>query len=155
MVAEWLKRNWFLLLQGVGIIGGLMFATLASRRDVKTRRAGELLTLAQAHRELWGELHRRPELSRIRQPQMDLVGNPLTVAEEEFLNVVIVHFFTGWHLARCGSLVTLDVLATDIQTFFCLPLPHAVWESTKSFRDPAFVRFVDECLGKHADNGTG
>ena len=152
-VAEWLGKNWFLFLQGAGIVGGLVFAVLASRREIKARRAGELLTLASAHRELWSESHRRSELGRIRQHDLDLAACPVTVVEEEFMNAVIVHFYTGWHLARCGSLVTLEVLARDIQTFFSLPLPHAVWEKTKSFRDPGFVQFVDECFC--SDGGTG
>jgi hypothetical protein len=92
-----------------------------------------------------GEPHRRPELARIAQPEVDLVA-PITVAEEEFMLLVIAHFATGWMLAREGSLLTLDVLARDARSFFNLPIPHNVWERTNKERDQEFVAFVESCL---------
>ena len=68
------------------------------------RKVSDLLTLTAQHRELWNEVYRRPELSRIFATAADLVANPVSVAEERFLNEVIVHFNTGWHLARRKSL---------------------------------------------------
>lgn len=98
------------------------------------------------HRDLWNEAHSRPDLSRVFATEADLVAQPITVAEERFLNEVIVHFATGWQLARNGSLVTLDAMRADVRNFFSLPIPNAVWRETKKRRDPQFVRFVEESL---------
>jgi hypothetical protein len=37
-------------------------------------------------------------------------------------------------------------LALDAGEFFSLPLPRAVWEKTKKFRNPRFVRFVERAM---------
>lgn len=144
----WLNQNWFTLIQTLGIIGSLLLTTAALRRDTGARRLGDFLTLAGHHRELWSEIHRNPELRRIFSPEVDLLAHPITPAEQEFLNLVIVHFHTGWHLAKQGAVHSLDVIATDARSFFALPVPRAVWEATRECRDPEFQRFIDQALGK-------
>lgn len=142
----WLTDNWFSLLQSAGIMGGLLFTGLAARREARSRKTSDILTLLEQHRELWSEVHRRPELARVIQPCVDLVANPLNVPEERFLNLVIVHFHTGWQLAVSGVVHTPEIMAADVRGFFTLPLPRAVWEQSKAGRDPEFVRFVDAAL---------
>ena len=144
----WLSDNWFTLLQSTAIVAGLLFTGAAAQREVRSRKTSDLLTLLQQHRELWSEVHRRPELSRVILSSVDLVGNPVSVAEERFLNLVIIHFHTGWQLAVLGVGHTPEILAMDVRDFFVLPLPRAVWEQSKAVRDPQFVRFVDEVLKK-------
>jgi hypothetical protein len=144
----WLQDNWFALVQAAGIIFGLVFTGVSLRHDTRARKVSDLLSLTSQHRELWSEVHRRPDLSRIFDPRADLIAAPVTRAEEEFLLVVIVHFTTGWQLARQGAVLTLNVLAEDARWFFNLPIPHAVWKQTKQVRDPEFVRFIDRCLTK-------
>ena len=100
----------------------------------------------QQHRELWSEVHRRPELGRILEETADLVAKPITVAERVYLNLVIIHFNTGWQLAREGTLLKLKTLALDARNFFSLPVPRTVWEQTKSVREHQFVAFIDKCL---------
>ena len=152
MVASlaWLNDNWFSLLQSAGIIGGLLFTGLAARREARSRKTSDILTLLEQHRELWSEIHRRPELARVILPEVDLVASPLSVPEERFLNLVIVHFHTGWQLAVDRVVHTPEIMAADVRGFFTLPLPRAVWEQSKASRDPEFVRFVDTAL---ADGG--
>jgi hypothetical protein len=145
-VGRWLGENWFALVQGVGIVAGLVFTGVSLRRDLRARRVGDLLTLTQQHRELWSEVHRRPELARIMDADADLLARPLTVAEERMLNLILVHFQTGWELARSGTFNTPENMAADVRGFFTLPLPRAVWQATRATRDPAFVRFIDGCL---------
>ena len=117
-------------------------------RDRRTRRIGDVLTLAQHHRDLWGDMHRRPELSRVTSSDPDLLACPITTAEEEYLHLVIMHFCTGFLLAREGSLITLSTLAVDAGSFLSLPLPRVVWEQTRHLRDPDFVCFVERALEK-------
>lgn len=147
-VLVWLSENWFLFLQSAGIIGGLLFTALSIRQATTARRVTDLLTLTEQHRELWNEVYRRPDLGRVFASTIDLIANPVTIAEERFLNEVVVHFTTGWQLARKKSLITIEALKADLGSFFELPLPRAVWQQTKGARDPAFVRFVDGCLCK-------
>jgi hypothetical protein len=145
---RWLEQNWFTLLQSIGIIGSVLLTAWGLLRDRRQRRVGDLLTLAAQHRELWSDVHKRPELARVGAKQVDLVAQPISVAEEEFLLLVIVHFWLGWKLAKEGALLSLAVLAKDSQEFFTLPLPHDVWRRTKEGRDPKFVRFIEKSIAR-------
>ena len=145
-VAIWAEENWFSLVQSVGIIAGLWLTAAGYRRDGKERKTSGLMALAQEHRELWTEAHRRPDLSRIFRTEVDLVASPITTAEQEFLNLVFVHFELGWQLARQGVATPLAVLSTDVRAFFRLPVVRAVWEETRLSRNPEFVEFVDRVL---------
>jgi hypothetical protein len=68
------------------------------------------------------------------------------VAEELFLNEAITHYMTGWRIAKSGGITTLNELRTDVKWFLSLPLPHAVWEKNKGFKNRKFVRFVRKAL---------
>lgn len=144
----WFDQNWFTLIQTLGIMGGLWLTSATLRRDRQARKLGDLLTLAGQHRDLWSDAHRRPELGRIMQADVDLVAQPVSTSEEEFLNLVIVHFYTGWLLAREAALLRLDVLGTDAGSFFALPLPRWVWAQTRHRRDPQFIRFVERAVAR-------
>jgi hypothetical protein len=143
---SWLEENWFHVLEASGITFGLFFTAATLRQQIKARKISDHLLLNQQHRELWSELYRRPALARILERDLDLQTHPMTAEEEEFLNLVIVHFVTGWHLAKQGALIKLKVLKADVGDFFNRPLPHLAWTRSKEFRDPAFNRFVETCL---------
>jgi hypothetical protein len=149
----WLNQNWFALLQSVGIVCGLLFTSLSIRRDTRARRTTDLLTLTERHHDLWSEIHRRPELQRILNKEVDLVSRPVSTTEQEFLNLVFVHFYTGWLLAKSDALVPLEAMAADIRAFFGLPIPRFIWKQARDARDPKFVGFVDACLSKPACRG--
>jgi len=142
----WIQQNWFALLQCLGIVGGLVFTGISVRQAANARRAGDHLNLLELHRDLWSKIQERPELARVLEPEVDLVAAPITKAEEEFLNLVIVHFNTGWQLARVGTFVTTGELAKDVRSFFSLPVPSRVWHQTKNARDPSFCEFIERCL---------
>lgn len=146
ILARWAAENWFSLFQSVGIVAGLWFTGAGYRRDGKARRTSDLLALEREHRELWSEAHRRPDLSRIFRMEVDLVASPVTTAEQEFLNLVFVHFETGWQLAKQGVATPLAVLSLDVRAFFRLPIVRAVWEETRWSRNPEFVQFVGRVL---------
>lgn len=145
-LVRWLNDNWFSFLQSVGIGGSLLFTAVALRKDFKAKRVREYLILAGQHRRLWGQLHRRPKLARLLDPDRDVAARPVTSEERLFLELALVHFHTGWMLARAGSLTPMPVLAADVGHFFQLPVPAFVWERTKSVLEPEFVTFVDEAV---------
>jgi hypothetical protein len=142
----WLRENWFPFVQTVGIIGGLVFTGLSIRQATRARKASDLLALTGQHRELWDEVYSRPGLGRIFAEATDLIASPVTVAEERFLNEVIVHFQMGWQLSSSGSMLSKSAITADVRRFFRLPLPSLVWRETKSSRDPKFVAFIESCL---------
>lgn len=144
-VFSWLNEN-FNLVQTVGIIGSLLLAAGAARREAKAREVENLPELVRLHRELWGGISQRKELDRIFRANADVLEKPPTVAEEEFLNLVFVHFQTGWTVAKSGALISLAEMKTDMRGFFSLPLPLAVWEKTKATRNRRFVKFVEHAL---------
>jgi hypothetical protein len=140
---SWLAEGWFDGVQTVGILGSLWVAICSIREQVKSRRLTDLLTLAAHHRDLWSEVHRRPDLARICDREVRLSGHPMTLPEREFMNLVINHFHTGWLVACRGGLVSRHTLATDAGYFFRLPLPRAAWDQTKFQQDPRFVQFIE------------
>lgn len=142
----WFHENWLNLAQTVSLLGGGLLAVAVFLRESRGRKLGHFLTLAQQHRDLWNEAHRRPELARIFQREADLVAYPITVVEEEFLNLVIVHFQTGWLFTHDSAFLNKKNMAADAHEFFSLPLPRAVWNSTRSARDPKFVRFMEKAF---------
>lgn len=142
----WLSQNWFNAVQTLGIVGSSYFTLTVLRRDLRSRRVADYLALTQQHRELWSELHRRPELARVTHVEVDLLAAPISEAEEEFLMLAFNHFHTGWLLVRQGGLISMKTLSADARAFFSLPLPRTVWEQTKHSRDPEFLRFIDQAL---------
>jgi hypothetical protein len=144
--SSWVQNNWSSAVGSAGIIGSLWMGIAAAHREAKAREIQNVLRLSEHHHELWNSLNRRPGLDRIRRTDAEVLVDPLTTAEQEFINLAIVHYLTGWRIAEAGGITTLTELAADVRGFFCLPLPHAVWEKTKQYRNQRFVRFVDRAL---------
>jgi hypothetical protein len=143
---QWTSSNGFLLFQTISIVAGLGFTAASLRQQARAKEFENILTLEEHHRELWNEASRRPELTRLLRPNIDLAREPATVAEEEFLNLVIVHFQTGWQMASAGTVLRKQTVEADAREFFRLPLPNLIWQRTKAFREERFVRFVEKTL---------
>jgi hypothetical protein len=140
--------QWFNVAQTLGIIANSFLLAWAMLENARTRRYSNHLSLAAQHRDLWEELSRRPELSRILEGELDLEGAPITVAEEEYMRLIILHFHTGWEIGVRDSMMTKEAFRLDVRDFFRLPIPRAVWKKTRAARDPRFVKFVESCLAK-------
>lgn len=120
----------------------------ASNREAKSREIDNILTLSDHHRNLWGEVVQNPELQRVLLPDVDVVKKPPTLAEEVFINKAFAQYLTTWRIVKVGGMITLNELAKDAKWFFSRPLPHTVWAKTKGSKNPEFVEFVEEALGK-------
>ncbi|MGD0812491.1 MAG: DUF6082 family protein [Verrucomicrobiota bacterium] len=142
---SWINGN-FNVIQTIGIIGSLWTGILVSHREAKAKEADTLCTLAEQHRELWSEAIQKADLQRVLRPDADVGVKPATLAEEEFLNLVIVHWLKSWRIAKAGGIITAKELGVDAGKFFSLPLPRAIWEKTKKSRNPEFVRFVERAV---------
>ena len=130
----------------LGIIASLLFTAGYFREDSKNRRATNLLAMEQRHRSLWGEAQQRKDLKRIFSRETVVVEQSISPAENLFIRRVILHFETGWRLERIMNQGDLEMLSQDACELFSLPLPRAVWEKTKDFRNRQFVRFVEKAL---------
>ena len=140
---QWLEQNWFSSIQITGILGGLLFTAVNFRTDAQARRVSNLIALTQHQREIWTHLYTRPELARVLAKAVNLKSEPVTDAEELFVNFLILHLNTAYHAMQTGMFMKPEGLQRDIQMFFSLPIPQAVWETTKTFQDEDFVRFVE------------
>ena len=145
----WLEQNWLNIFQSAGIVGSLFFTAYTLKRDSKARQASDILKLSEQHRELWAEVYRNPELRRITDEKADLIlSRGASPQEEEFLNLVFVHTYTTWLMAKNETLpfLNLEMLGIDMGTFLKKPVPLAVWKATKAGRDPEFVKFMEQSI---------
>jgi len=142
-VLAWVGDNWFNVIQSGGIIAGLLVSAAALRLDANARRVGNLLDVTKNHREIWTYLYARPELSRVLDASADLKRVPITAEEELFVNLLVLHLNSAYQATKRGVYVKPEGLRKDIQTFFSLPIPRAVWEKAKLLQDEDFVRFVE------------
>jgi hypothetical protein len=145
-VLHWISVNWFDLAQTLGIVASLAFTGATFRTDAKSRRVSNLIELTTQHREIWTELDRRPELSRVLDTTVDLERTPVQPEEERFIRMLILHLNSAYQAMKNRVYTRPDGLRKDIRRFFSRPVAKCVWEKTKSFQDVEFVRFVESCL---------
>ena len=145
ILLHWIENHGFDLVGVIGIIASLGFTAFSFKKDESSRRIGNLLALTSAHRDIWSQLFSRPELARILETEADLVRKPVTNEEALFVTFLLMHLNSTWQAMEEGVFRTRQAVARDIRWFFARPIPKSVWEKSKAFQDPAFVRFVEEC----------
>ena len=145
-ICSWVQNNWSSAIGAAGIISSLVFTAASFRADAKNRLITNLLALDDRHRALLSEVKQRPELKRILSENVDLIAQPLTSEEDLSMWQIVQQFETGWRVEKILNRGELRSLARDAGAFFSLPLPYAVWEKTKKFRNPKFVRFVERAM---------
>lgn len=143
---QWIGQNWLALVQTTALGGGLLFTGIAVLLDARARRIGNLIQLTQQHRDLWERLYMQSELSRILDPAADTAKSPVTAEEEVFVTFLILHLSNAYYATRAGFYQRLPGLHKDIERFFSLPIPRAVWDKVKDLQDESFVRFVETSL---------
>jgi len=145
-MAQWLAENWFNLFSSAGIIGGLWFTAVSLHSETKTRRVANLLTLTANYREVWKEFFRSPELARVIDPSADVAKQPVTLAEEFFVNMVISHTSSTYEALKDELLTKQEGLRRDVRSFFSLPVPKAVWTKSKLLQNQDFAAFIESSL---------
>jgi len=124
----------------------LWFAAVTLHSDTETRRVANLLTITANHREVWKEFFGKPELARVIEPSADVSKQPVTPAEEFFVNLVISHTSSVYETLKDELVVKQENLRRDVKTFFSLPVPNAVWTKTKLLQNQDFAAFIDSSL---------
>jgi len=143
---DWIGRNWFEFVQSAVLAGALLLIAYALLLEARARRVGNLIQLTQAHRDLWERMYSQPELSRILDPSADPAKTAVTPEEELFVIFLILHLSSTYYAMRSGFFQKPGGLRKDIERFFSLPIPRAVWARAKALQDAAFVKFVERCL---------
>lgn len=149
---DWIAENWFVILSAAGIIGGLLFNAVSLRSETKTRRIANLLTVTANYREIWKECFRNPELSRVLDSSADVNKQPITSAEELFVKLIISHVNSVFYASNDELIVKWEALRSDIGSFFSLPVPNAVWRSTKRLQNQDFAAFIESSLTDSSDS---
>lgn len=149
-ILNWFASNWAAAIGALGIIASLLFSAITTREDCRARQVANLLALDERHRALWREAEQRQDLKRILSGQVEDLSQPISPEEELFIRRIVLHFETGWRLVRLMHCTELDALAQDAADLFQCPLPRAVWERTKKYRNSKFVRFVEKAIRRNA-----
>jgi hypothetical protein len=144
-LTDWMSHNWFALVQTGAVAAGLLLTGTAILLEARARRVGNLIQLTQQHRDLWERMYAQPELSRILNPSPDLDKMGVTAEEEIFVIFIILHLASTYYAMRSGFFQKPHGLRKDIERFFSLPIPRAVWEKVKELQDAPFVKFVEKC----------
>ncbi len=76
---------------------------------------------------------------------MNLDKDSISDKEALFVNLLILHLGTVYRPMKSGMFVNLEGLQRDIQEFFSLPIPKAVWEKAGPFQNKDFVEFIETC----------
>lgn len=146
MIPTWLDHNWFALVQTSVLASGLFLLSFASFFQARARRITNLIKLTQEHRDLWERMYSQPELVRILDAKADLRTKGITPEEQMFVIFIILHLNTTYFATRAGLFQKQHSLGKDIERFFSLPIPRAVWEKVKVLQEPPFARFVEQYL---------
>jgi hypothetical protein len=148
----WFAENWFNLLNGLGVVGSLLFTAVSLRSETKTRRIANLLSLTQNHRELWSELFDRSALGRVLDGAANLDKKSITLDEGLYVNMVIQHLGSAYEAIKSGLTIKPEGMRQDVGWFFSLPIPKAIWENIKILQNDDFVDFVEGCLDNQRDD---
>ena len=149
-ILGWAAAHGLDILQTVSILVGFFTSAYTIRMNTRERKIGNLFTLTTAHRDIWSRLHEQRELSRILAPTVNLRREPVTLEEELFVHILILHVRTAFKARELGMQFDDDAVAADIRQFFNRPIPHTVWERSKVFQDREFVEFVDRSIVPNA-----
>ena len=147
-IMRWLIEHGKDTLESIGVVCGLFFTASSLRADARERRITNLMEIAHSHRDLWLQIVEKPELARILKSDIDLQKRPLSVVEERFVHLLVIHLSVCFVAMKNGVLPSLSGLEDDVRGFFALPIPRQVWEWSRRFQEKDFVAFVDSTIGR-------
>lgn len=145
-MAAWLAQNWFEVFQSAALAGSLLFAGLALRFDARVRRTEVILSLTEAHREIWERLIEQPSLGRILDPSADAAASPPDAVERRFVQLVFLHLAAVRQAAWEGAYRESPGMEEDVREFLGLPIPRLVAEEILPFQTEQFQAYLRELM---------
>jgi hypothetical protein len=142
---DWLSHNWFNVCSSLGFMGGLWFTGISLYLEAKARQTTNLLTITDAHRDIWKIYLSDKKFERVRDASADTSKQPITDAERIFVNMVIQHLNSVYYMMRHQLVIKVQGMRGDIAQFLSLPIPREVWEKIKILQNADFVAFVESC----------
>ena len=76
----------------------------------------------------------------------DVAKLPVTPAEEFFVSLVISHTSSTYEALKGELLNNQEGLHRDVESFFSLPIPKAVWTKTRLLQNQDFAAYIDSSL---------
>jgi len=101
----WSAKNWLDLFQTVAIVGSLLLAAYAIRKDEWARRIANSIAITEQYRQIWKDSYEYPQLWRILNKEADLEEEPISSQEELFVTMLILHLSTVYRAMRHGEFV--------------------------------------------------
>jgi hypothetical protein len=111
----------------------------------RSQRLQNLLELNKSYHSIWKTVLEQPGLGRVLEP-VDIKLEPISLQEDIMVRQVINHLFVVYKALKFGQLDKLEGMDKDIQDFFMLPIPRAIWEKYKVYQDGAFRKFIESRL---------
>lgn len=144
MLSDFLQQHWVDLVQFLFIIGGWAISIIFFHSERRSRKLNTLLTLRKNRNHLWEPIFTHPELKRIRHKEVDLIAKPITARERQLVQQSITHLHSVFEAIQAGHLPSPPELERDIQQFFALPIPKAVWEEVREFQDEGLKKYIEQ-----------
>jgi len=145
-ILAWFGENGFERIQSAGIIGSFLLGAYAAWRDERARKISNRIAIGQQHWAIWKEVAKEPKLSRVLAREVDLGETPVTLEERLIVTQIILQLQSVFHAMKAGMYVQIEGLQQDAKGFFSLPIPKAIWESSKQLQNRKFVQFLENCL---------
>jgi hypothetical protein len=111
----WFATHWFDAIETVGVISGLLFTAHTIRKDERARQITNMIAINARYTDIWQEFYRRPELSRVLKPGVDLEKEPVTDQEWLFVKMLIIHLDTVRHAMKAGMFVKIEGLKFHVK----------------------------------------
>lgn len=147
-MVEWLAANWFTFIQTAGVVGGLLYNAAMLRMDTKVRRTEVILSLTEAHRDIWERLIEQPSLNRVLDPEANVHARPPTPAERRFVQLVIHHLATVRQAVKERAYDASPGMDEDIREFLTLPIPSAVASAMLPYQAPDFQEYLHRLMDR-------
>lgn len=144
-MSDWLKHDWFTLVQSAGIIGTLLITLYTLRRDAWSRKITNYLSLISYHRDIWRITIEKPQLNRIKSFDQSLTERALTDEERQFLTFVFLHITCSYEMQKHHAMPSIQMLSYDIAELTRAPLVKRFWEENKRYYNDDVVQFIDSC----------
>jgi len=141
-MAQWLSHHWFDILQTLGIVGGLLYSGLGFSLDRRMRRTELVLSLTDAHREIWESMIEQPELARVIDPNADAAAVPPSAAEARFVKLVLLHVCAVHRAILNRAYRGSPEMDEDVRQFLLLPIPRLVLAEFLPYQDREFRDYV-------------